>query len=262
MKQQGSLSLLAMLVLAAGCAAPLPQTPPAGVSPLASASEVQPGNSWRYAVHDGYTRLPRGTVEYRVSAIQGDTVTFTVLNGDRESTELYARNGNWLQRPATNMQTFAYNPPYPAFAFPLTPGKTWRSRVTATDPADGRSFPVLIEGTVLGWERVRVPAGEFDTLKVRRNVFLDYFEQGVRGQSVIVEHEWYAPAVKQAARRETTSRYWSYYLLGSSPSGLMPVRGSGGRGGRMGRDGRDDGSSPRFIQDDWLVYELVNYSVR
>ena len=30
----------------------------------------------------------------------------------------------------------------------------------------------------------------------------------------------------------------------------------------MGRDGRDDGSSPRFIQDDWLVYELVNYSVR
>jgi hypothetical protein len=31
----------------------------------------------------------------------------------------------------------------------------------------GRLLP---GGTVLGWERVRVPAGEFGALKVRRNV--------------------------------------------------------------------------------------------
>jgi hypothetical protein len=255
-------SACAVFLLAAGCAAQLPQTPPAGVPPEVSASEVQPGNAWRYAVHDGYTKLPRGTVEYRVRAVQGNTVTVAVLNGGTESVELYARDGNWLQRPATNMQTFTYSPPYPAFAFPLAPGKTWRSRVTATDPADGRSFPVMIEGSVLGWERVRVPAGEFDALKVRRNVFLDYFQQGVRGQSVIVEHEWYAPALKQAAKREAASEYLSYYLAGSNAPGLIPVR-RGGRGGaRMGRDGRDDGSTPRFIKDDWLVYELVSYSVR
>lgn len=256
-------SLFAALMLTGGCAVEPLQAPPAGVPPQVSASEVQPGNAWRYAVHDGYTKLPRGAVEYRVRAVQGDTVTVAVLNGGGESVELYTRNGSWLQRPATNMQTFTYSPPYPAFAFPLTPGKTWRSRVTATDPADGRSFPVTIEGTVLGWERVRVPAGEFDTLKVRRNVFLDYFQQGVRGQSVIVEYEWYAPVLKQAAKRETNSQYLSYYLSGNTP-GLMPVRGGrGGRdGGRMGRDGRDDGGSPRFIRDDWLVYELVSYSVR
>jgi len=252
-------SIYAILLLA-GCAAPAPQEPPAGMPPQVSGAEVQPGNYWRYTVHDGYTKLPRDTVEYRVSGIRGDAIAVTVLNGGRESTELYARDGNWLQRPATNMQTFTYTPPYPAFVFPLAPGKTWRSRVTATDPADGRSFPVSIEGTVLGWERVRVPAGEFDTLKVRRNVFLDYFQQGVRGQSVIVEHEWYAPALKQAARRETISQYLSFYQVGDVAPEFIPVRGRGG--GRMGRDGRDDGSSPRYIRDDWLVYELVSYSVR
>lgn len=249
MKQRTS--FYAALLLAAGCAAQPPQAPPAGVPAQVSVSEVQPGNTWRYAVHDGFTKLPRGSVEYRVSAIQGDTVTVTVRNDDRESVELYARDGNWLQRPATNMQTFAYSPAYQAFAFPLAPGKTWRSRVTATDPADGRRFPVLIEGAVLGWERVRVPAGEFDTLKVRRNVYLDYWQQGVRGQSVIIEYEWYAPALKQAARRETTSQYLSY-LLGGGSSGFVAVR--GGRG--------DDGGGPRYIQDDWLVYELVSHSAR
>lgn len=243
----------AALLFTAGCAAPLPQTPPAGMPAQVMTQAVQVGSQWRYAVHDGFTKLPRGTVEYHVSAAQGDTITVDVRNEGRESTEIYTRDGNWLQRPATNMQTFTYSPAYPAFAFPLAPGKTWKSRVTATDPADGRRFPVTIEGAVLGWERIKVPAGEFDALRVRRFVFLDYWQQNVRGQSVIEENEWFAPALNQVARREATSKYLSYIYSGSR-AGFVRAR-------RGGRDGRD-GSSPTFVQDDWLVYELVSHAVR
>jgi hypothetical protein len=215
-------------------------------------AELRVGSHWRYSVHDGFTKLPRGTVEYRVSAAQGDTVTVEVRNEGQESTEIYTRAGNWIKRPATNMQIFTYSPAYPAYAFPLAPGKTWKSRVMATDPADGRRFPVTIEGKVLGWERIKVPAGEFDALKVRRNVFLDYWQQNVRGQSVIEENEWYAPALNQAARRETTSQYLSY-IFGQSRPGFVLARDGGDRG---------DGGGPRFIQDDWLIYELVSHSLR
>jgi hypothetical protein len=95
---------------------------------------------------------------------------------------------------------------------------------------------------------VKVPAGEFDALKVRRVVFLDYYEANVRGRSEIVEMEWYSPAVNQAVRRETSARYLSYHA--ENESGFLKVRGHGGGGG------------PRFVSDDWLIYELEKYSVR
>jgi hypothetical protein len=239
-----------LLLLIAACGTPLSRTPPPGVPAEVSQPEIKVGDTWRYAVRDGFTSLPRPAVEYRVTQVQGDTVTVEVRTGDRVSTELYTRAGNWLRRPATNMQEFSYSPPYEAFEFPLVAGKTWRSRSSATDPADGRSFPVRISGTVLGWERIRVPAGEFDALKVRRHVFLDYWQSKVKGQCIIEENEWYAPALGKVAKRETTSRYLNG-IYTHAADGIV----------RTGNDGRDD-DPPRYIQDDWLVYELVSYNAR
>jgi hypothetical protein len=216
------------------------------------APEFRVGNDWRYSVHDGFTKLPRGTVTYRVSAIKGDTVTVEVRSNGLESTEIYARDGNWLRHPAPNLHMFTYSPAFPAFAFPLAPGKTWNARVTATDPATGQRFPVTIQAKVVGWERIRVPAGEFDTLKVQRNVFVDYWVPNVRGPNVANEIEWYAPVLKQAARRETSGRYLSYLAEGPHP-GFVQVRGGGGR---------SDGGGPRYVDDDWTVYELVSHTVR
>jgi hypothetical protein len=237
-----------LVLLAAGCATPVSQTPPAGVAANVSEPQIAVGDTWLYQVHDGFTKIPRESVEYRVTQVDGDRVTVEVRSGERVSTELYTRGGNWLQRPATNMQTFTYSPAYEALAFPLVPGKTWKSRSIATDPADGRSFPVVIQGRVVGWERIREPAGEFDALRIHRQVFLDYFRQMVRGQSIIEETDWYVPALRQVARRETTSRYLSW-IYGRSDSPIVYV-------------GRDDGGPPRWIQDDWLIYDLVKYSVR
>lgn len=238
----------ALLVLVvSACANPLAQTPPAGVTAQVAAPEPRTGFYFRYAVTDGFTKVPRGSIEYRVSAVGSDTVTVAVRSGEQQSTEVYTREGNWLRRPATNMQEFAYRPEYRAFDFPLAAGKTWKARAIATDPADGRSFPVTIEGTVLGWERIKVPAGEFDTLKIRRFVFLDYFLQGERGQSVIQETDWYAPQLNHVARRETTSTFLSH--TDASPQwGFV----------RVGGDDHGDGAGvPRYVQDDWTVYELV-----
>jgi hypothetical protein len=242
------------LLLLVSCATHLAQTPPAGMANEIAAPQLQPGSVWRYAVSDGFTRLARGTIEYRVRAIEADAVTVDVRTGSQESTELYSRDGNWLRRPATNMQVFSYSPAYRAFDYPLVPGKRWESRATATDPADGRSFPVSIRGEVLGWERIKVPAGEFDTLKVRRMVFLDYWLQGDRGQSIIQETDWYAPSLNQVARREAVSKYLRLADSGQ-PSGFIRVAGGGD-------DHSDGGGVPRYEQDEWLVYELTEHTAR
>jgi hypothetical protein len=238
--------------LLASCAN-LAQTPPAGMPAEIAAPQLRPGSSWRYTVSDGFTRIARGTVEYRVRGVDGNTVTVDVLSSGQEGTELYARDGNWLRRPATNMQEFAYNPPYRAFDFPLVAGKRWSAKTSATDPADGRTFPVTIEGRVLGWERIKVPAGEFDTVKVKRMVYLDFFRLGDRGQSVIQETDWYAPAIDSVVRRETTSQYLKLAQRPRAP-GFMRVS--------DGDDHGNDDTLPRYEQDDWLVYELVAYTGR
>jgi hypothetical protein len=56
--------LFAALVLAA-CAAPLQQTPPAGLPAQVPPPTLRVGETWSYDAHHGYTRKPRGTLEYR-----------------------------------------------------------------------------------------------------------------------------------------------------------------------------------------------------
>ena len=43
--------------------------------------------------------------------------------------------------------------------------------VRATDLATGKTYRVHVQARVTGWERVRVPAGEFDALRVQRYVY-------------------------------------------------------------------------------------------
>lgn len=233
----------------AGCATPLPQTPPAGMAAQVEAPDIQAGAHWTYRVRDGFTDLPRPSVSYRVTEVTGERVTVTVSREHaNDEIELYDRQWNWLTHPATDLQSFNYSPVYPAFAFPLAAGRTWHARLVATDPATGKRFPLTVDGAVLGWEHVKVPAGEFDALKVRRVVFFDYYEPNVRGRSEIVETEWYAPAIGQSVRRENSARYLSY-MYGENGSGFLQVRGMG-----------DGGGGPRFVPDDWFIYELTDFS--
>jgi hypothetical protein len=241
-------AVAALAAAATACTTPQAGVP-TGSHAAAEAPRVAVGESWTYRVHDGFTGLPRGTLRYRVSAVSAEriTVSVTAEDGASEETRIFDRQWNWVRHPATNLQTFTYDPPYAAYAFPLVPGKTWRARTTATDPADGRRFPVLVEGAALGWERVRTPAGEFEAIKVRRVVYLRYWVQGVRDLTEILEYEWYAPAVGQAVRREASSRYLSYFGGGFLPG--------------LRRASKEDDGGPHFVQDDWLIAELVSYEV-
>jgi len=231
--------LSAVATAACTACAPIPAGTPMHSSASAATPAVAAGDSWTYRVRDGYTGLPRADQRLRVTDAGADRIRVAATRGDggADETQVFDREWNWLTRPATNLQSFDYSPAYRALAFPLTVGKTWRARAVATDPVDGRRFPVWIEATVQGWEKVKVPAGEFETLKIKRMVFIEYWEYTIRGRSEIVEYEWYAPSVKQAVRREGSSQHLSYLYS-------------------------DDDGGPIWMRDDWLIAELVSYSVR
>ena len=227
--------IFVLAVLAAGCASPLPQTPPAGVAAQVTAPNVRTGDTWVYALHDGYTKIAKGTLTYSVSEVRDDAVTVQVQQpGGASSSERYTRDWNWREKPMTNLQNFRYEPAYQALPFPLTAGKTWQSRVNATDPATGRVNRVRIDGSVLGWERVRVPAGEFDTLVVRRVVYAGNAEHFL-GEENITEIDWYSPQLGRAVKQASSSGHYDRRL------------------------GCDINACDQWVRGDWNVLELTSY---
>jgi hypothetical protein len=226
--------LLCALLFLSGCATPLPQTPPAGIPASIVAPEVRVGDSRTYQLHDGYTRIAKGTYRYTVTAIEPQRMSVQVTrDGQPAGTQVFTRDWNWIEKPMTNLQNFRYSPPYPALPFPLEAGKSWQAYVQATDPATGKSNRVRIDGEVLGWERVKVPAGEFDALKVRRVVYAGN-EDYDRGEEHIREIDWYAPLLGQSVKQVSSSEYLDK------------------------RASCDDGYCDDWVRNDWNVMELVS----
>jgi len=229
------LSLIAALVV--GCATQpgyVPQNAPASVP----APSAKVGDYWEYAVRDGYTGIPRGTYRYQVSRVEADRIVVDLMHeGYLLETLVYGADWKGREHPLTNMQRFRYEPAYTAYPFPLEPGKTWRSVLNSTDVTSGKKYSTHIHGKVVGWERVSVPAGEFDALRIQRQVFAGNME-GFRTQEEITETDWYVPGVRRAVRTQTSSEH------------LDTARGGGDGGGMY----------PLLVRGDNLISELIGYS--
>ena len=234
MKNVIALTLVALL---AACAAPL--TPPTGPVPTTvAAADVKVGEFWEYAVRDAYTGLPFGILRYQVVHSDPQHVAVEVRrNSALVDTYIYSPGWNPREMPITNVQRLKFQTPLPAFPFPLEPGKTWNNVVKALDPNNGRTYNVHVQGKVLGWDHVRVPAGEFDALKIRRYVFAGNAES-FKSQEEIIQYEWYAPSVRRVVKEEGTSRHTDY----------SRSEGHGAEG------------MPLVVRGDWLIADLVGYS--
>ena len=206
---------------------------PAGAAPAA-------GDSWSYRVVNRYNGEVRGNVQYRVDKVDADRVAVAVSSDPPAlglpRTEIYTADGRWIRHALINHDqqvVYDFQQPYPAYDFPLTDGKAWSSRVNAVNPANGRSARVRVDGDVLGSERVTVPAGAFDTFKIRRRIYAGDFD-GPRSQTNITETEWYAPALGRAVRLERNSEFMDQNRCSDEMSACTPMRG------------------------DWLLFELVD----
>ncbi|MBI4989534.1 MAG: hypothetical protein HZC23_12005 [Rhodocyclales bacterium] len=94
-------------------------------------------------------------------------------------------------------------PHYPNFSFPLWVGKTWKGRVAfgSTDQPD-KEVRAELEGRVVGFESVTVPAGTFFALKIELRG--PYTAKDTENNWVgrIEDTLWYAPQVRNAVRYE------------------------------------------------------------
>lgn len=232
MKPANWLAAAGLAVLAQGCASPsLDKTP------MPAPPTIVKGDRWTYVEKNGYNQRQVGKLNYEVTDVKDDRIVLSVattgalLSASATSPqEIYHCPWN-VEVDAVYDRTNRYSPPSPLVPWDLAPGESRRDDSEVLRPEDRARDRWQVRNQVAGWERIRVPAGEFDTVRIERHIFFDH-PSIWRTSSVRRDILWYAPQAKRWVRREWNG---SYHLRGSE---------------WMDRN-----------REDWVVWELAEYSV-
>ncbi len=231
-----SLASLALALLAGGCATGNP-VGPGGITSVNAPPPARTGDAWAYRVSSGYSKETFGEEQHRVVEAAADRVVVEAT-GFRPGRWTLTPDLQWLTHPLADDRVETFSPAYPALVFPLAAGGKWDLKVNgqqaAPDLGVRRNVNPLdrltVQGWVLGWERIKVPAGEFDALHIRRVTWGGNFSYDY-GQSEMREDLWYAPSIGRVVRHDSRWRQLILYT-------------------RL-RDG------PLYREGDWLVRELL-----
>jgi hypothetical protein len=157
----------------------------------------QPGDTWTYRLVErqiGGSPSQRNYV-VKVAASSEANILDRVSQDGAPPAEWTHGRGNYLV--AQGVSVFS---PYLAVFEDLTPGTAIR-RIAEHHDECFMKYRCVAEGKVVGWERVQVPAGGFDAIKVtveqewRLRQTRTASEHGVRRLTV-----WYSPQAKRAVK--------------------------------------------------------------
>lgn len=196
----------APLVAAAGCAtAPVPAPP--GADPL-PAPRLAVGDRWRYALTDLYNGGALGEAAVEVRAVAPEIRLAVRLPGAAAPVEERYADAWTVISEAVFDRPVTYETPMPLVPPGARAGQSSASSTGYRAEGTARRLRWQQRWRALGWERVTVPAGAFDALRIERLVNFEHpdpFRYDPFRRDVL----WYAPAAGRWVRREWTGDYMS-----------------------------------------------------
>jgi hypothetical protein len=220
---------LALAALPAACAFPGGHT----VAPLPlPLPTVRVGDRWRYRQID---RFRNAWVDEPVHEVIAVTPDIRVRITDRRSADPREErfSSPWSVIVDTSYDTpIQLARPMPILPVPIEAGESLLSETTYTVPGSREALRWTQQLHADRWERVEVPAGSFDCLRISRVIGFRHPDpfRGFSNRSDVI---WYSPQVNRWVKREWSGDYVSSGLTGA-PAG---VRG----------------------REDWVLWQLVEY---
>lgn len=158
------------------------------------------GDSWTYQYTDVWKGAKGNINRMEVASIDDAGVHVDIkraASGALISTQLFAPDMNPIDRGGMH-----FAPSFARYAFPLAPGKEWSSEIVGDNSKAGKQWRYQIKGKVVDWEKVRVPAGEFEALKIV--VEAQYAEAADSGHpgGKLNETVWFVPALNNYVKLE------------------------------------------------------------
>ena len=171
-----------------------------GHAPVA-APEVVVGDSWTYQYTDVWKHQPGNVNRIDVTGVDADGFLVDVRRAAGNALVARQRFSRELNPVDRGKMHFA--PSFGRYAFPLEPGKEWTTNSTAENADAGKRWRYQVNGKAVGWETVKVAAGEFDAIKVEVVAYYTIDMVNSRsGSGRSKETVWYAPSVKNFVKME------------------------------------------------------------
>ncbi|MRX11800.1 hypothetical protein GJ697_28625 [Pseudoduganella sp. FT25W] len=151
------------------------------------------GDSWTYQYTDVWKGAKGNVNRMEVASIDEAGVHMAIkraASGALISTQLFSPDMNPVERGGMH-----FSPSFTRFTFPMAPGSEWSSEVVGDNSKAGKQQRYAIKGKVLDWEKVRVPAGEFEALKIVVEAQYADANDATRGGGKLTETVWFVPSL-------------------------------------------------------------------
>ncbi len=193
--------------LAAVVAPRLPAQQPAGPATPSM------GDTWRYQYTSGWRTVAPQTIDYVVTAVSptaiGDRMTVVGLPG--EDARTFTSRVETVNRVLPGFMANEFSPYLQAFTA-LAPGASLAAPAMPPDSMFGLPWSILVR--VSGPERVAVPAGTFDAMRVDlKGGRSPYRLNTVAEPSYLYETIWFAPGPKRVVRHHRILQAWALNQL-------------------------------------------------
>ena len=224
-------ALSALSVLGSGCTTPNAIPAPTGLEPLPIPT-LRVGDRWRYVLINRYNNIPIGEVSVQVTAVT-PLIRLSIDRGADKPLleEIYTDPWSVLLETVYSEEPIRFNAAMPVVPQGARTDLNLRSSTRyTTTPTSSSEYAWSQRLSVEGWERVTVPAGSFDALRIVRLINFEHPDM-FRYSPERTDVAWYAPQVGRWVKRDWTGTY----LM----PGLMP------RGGPA--------------REDWVNWQLTAY---
>jgi hypothetical protein len=183
--------LLLATVIAVACLVELPPASAQGSALSGEAPQVKVGDSWRWVRSDRRTGVKEAETTRTITSVTAQRIEASedagpaVFTADMSALETAA----WVRSEPARFADF-----------PLAVGKKWSFKFTQTGKTSRYATRSQYDAEVVGTEKVKTPAGEFDTFKVVSKGFWNSETSSRSGRAAVTI--WYAPAVRTSVRTE------------------------------------------------------------
>ena len=191
-------------------AAPTPKPVPVATPALEKSSgqidapAVVSGDTYTYETLDHAEPKFNNITTRTITSVGAHGFEMNVVNAKSGYTRqlYYDLNANLIASRGSAGEGFEYQPALQYFNFPLKSGDTWGATSTETNKKTGKIRTHVVKGTIGGMERVTVPAGEFQVIKIE-------IVSEVRDDAQVtygMDTSWYSPAARRTVKSELESR--------------------------------------------------------
>ena len=167
---------------------------------MVDAPAIRVGDSYTFETENTSNSKLNYVATREITAIDSNRLTVVTTNAKSGSkrTNYYDRTWNYLGSGSGDNDGVSFSPALKYLDFPLNVGKKWTAQSIETDKKTKHQRRHTINGTVVGWEKVQVPAGEFEALKIVLNTEVKDADKVSAGTDI----SWYVPALRRSVKSE------------------------------------------------------------